>query len=69
MSDGKEYLKYIVIYHQVRKKYKLMHEYAMIELALLKEKLTGLLWELLACKLQSNRFLGIIVNILYKIHF
>lgn len=34
MSNGKDYLKYIVIYHQVRKKYKLMHEYAVVELAL-----------------------------------
>lgn len=69
MSSGKGYLKYIVIYHQVRKKYKLMHGYAMIELALLREKLTGLLLELLTCKLQNNSFLDIIVNISQKIHF
>lgn len=41
----------------------------MIELALLREKLTGLLLELLTCKLQNNSFLDIIVNISQKIHF
>lgn len=36
----------------------------MIKLTLLKEKLTGLLLEFLACKLQDNGFLDVLVNIL-----
>jgi len=64
MSSGKVCLKYIAIYHRVRNKYKLMHEYAMINLALLKEKLAGLLLALLTCKVWNNGFLDVIENIL-----
>lgn len=39
-----------------------MHEYAMIELALLKEKLAGLLLELLTSNLQNYGFLDVVVN-------
>ena len=41
-----------------------MHEYAMINLALLKEKLAGLLLALLTCKVWNNGFLDVIENIL-----
>lgn len=41
-----------------------MHEYAMIELTLLKEKLAGLLLELLTSNLQIYSFLDVTVNTL-----
>jgi len=63
MSNGKVYLKYILIY-QVRKKYKFMHDYAVIESALLKGNLTALLQEVLTCKLCNKGFLKLIANTL-----
>lgn len=69
MSNWKDYLKYIVIYHQVRKQYKLMHEYAMTELTLLREKLIGLFYwssSLVSCQKMVS---WASVNILQNAYF